>query len=293
MRLLQSEGAVHHESTVVSGANRETSVATRSGAPVFLSTTTHERVFPDDETRYLSLRTDESAAQTNAIVQAQFRRDAGGDKSDPAVWHEAFRILRKQVPKLEYPEWFSSLAKHIPSSDSRARRDVPRFLSLLEAVALCRSYSDGRESKSNALQVNFADYCVAFRILNEAFSATYRGAHPHALEIARAVQELYEEQSRPIVFKDLRKVTGWSAPLTRKWLGAAVTNKLVVRLPETRQNNLKLYVPAETVESRFLPHPSTVLDECAELGTAIAYVDALTGKLKKLKRNPRGGSNSA
>jgi hypothetical protein len=284
VRLLQSEGVVEHESTVVSGSNRGTVVVARRAEPVFLSTTTDEKIYPDDETRYLSLRTDESAEQTNAIVQAQFRKNESQGMKDMAVWHEVFRILRHQVPNIEYPEWFSSLANHIPSSDTRARRDSPRFLTLMEAVARCRSFSDGRALNSKVLRIDFADYCVAFRILNEAFSYTYRGAHPLALQVAEAVQEFYDEQSQPIAFNQLVSATGWGAPLARKWLKEALEHKLVDELPGARKNNLKLYIPRESSEFRFLPRPSTVLRECAELGTTVTYVDPLTGQRKKLHR---------
>jgi hypothetical protein len=108
VRLLQSEGVVEHESTVVSGSNRSTVVAARRAEPVFLSSTTHEKIFEDDATRYLCLRTDESAEQTNAIVQAQFRKNETQGMKDMAVWHEVFRTLRHRVPSIEYPDWFSS-----------------------------------------------------------------------------------------------------------------------------------------------------------------------------------------
>ncbi len=70
-RLLQSEGALHHEVTTGSGQNRATQVTSRIGAPVFISTTTDERVYEDDETRFLSIRADESAELTRAVIQAQ------------------------------------------------------------------------------------------------------------------------------------------------------------------------------------------------------------------------------
>lgn len=73
-RLLQSEGALVHEATTVTGGNRGTAVATRAGVPLILSTTTDERVYPDDETRYLSLRADESSGLTREVLRSQFRQ---------------------------------------------------------------------------------------------------------------------------------------------------------------------------------------------------------------------------
>jgi hypothetical protein len=79
-RLLQSEGALHHEVTTGSGRNRATQVTSRIGAPVFISTTTDERVYEDDETRFLSVRADESAQLTRAVIRGQFKEKRKGKK---------------------------------------------------------------------------------------------------------------------------------------------------------------------------------------------------------------------
>jgi hypothetical protein len=62
------------EVTTGSGQNRGTQVTSRIGAPVFISTTTDERVFGDDETRFLSIRADESAKLTREVVRGQFKK---------------------------------------------------------------------------------------------------------------------------------------------------------------------------------------------------------------------------
>jgi hypothetical protein len=77
-RLLQSEGELHHEATTGSGQNRRTQVKRRIGAPVFISTTTDERVYADDETRFLSIRADESAELTREVVRDQFSKKRKG-----------------------------------------------------------------------------------------------------------------------------------------------------------------------------------------------------------------------
>jgi hypothetical protein len=79
-RLLQSEGELHHEATTVAGRNRGTVVANRSGDPVFISTTTDERVYADDETRFLSIRADESAELTREVIRAQCREKREREK---------------------------------------------------------------------------------------------------------------------------------------------------------------------------------------------------------------------
>jgi hypothetical protein len=75
-RLLQSEGELHHEVTKASSSR--TDVLTHAGAPVFISTTTDDRVYEDDETRFLSIRADESSELTRDVLRAMFKENQEG-----------------------------------------------------------------------------------------------------------------------------------------------------------------------------------------------------------------------
>jgi hypothetical protein len=79
-RLLQSEGELHHEATYVAGRKRGTDLSVRRANPVFISTTTDEHVYEDDETRYLSIRADESSELTRDVIRAQFKEKRGNTK---------------------------------------------------------------------------------------------------------------------------------------------------------------------------------------------------------------------
>jgi len=286
-RLLQSEGELHHEATVVAGAMRGTEVASRVGAPVFLSTTTDDKVYPDDETRFLSLRADESSEQTREVVRAQFSGESQKEPVQLAAWHEVFRVLCKKIPIIRHPSWFGYLAERIPASEPRARRDVPRFLSLLKAVTLCRSYADGRRAKAEEIEITFADYCVAFQILADSFSSTFSAAHPLSLQVAAHVRELHSNFKRPIIVEELVKAMGWKKQLVYKWLADAVKHNLVTLSAGTHANNRKMYVPSELRPTSFLPEPQTLLDECAELDAVVHYEDPLTGDTCTLRRKLR------
>jgi hypothetical protein len=288
-RLLQSEGALQHEATTISGAKRETTVAIRAGAPVILTTTTDESVYVDDETRFLSLRADESSELTREVVRTQFGPEQGGTEpvTELPVWHEAFRLLCEQVPKFRKPEWFSYLGEHIPADNPRARRDVPRFLSLLQAVALCRSFSDGRmeEAKRKEIEINFGDYCVAFRILGVAFESTYAGVHPTALEFAKAVRHLCRQSKLPVTTKDVAEHLGWNGPVAHKWRVEALKQKLIRYKPGTHPSNKKPLLPSSLEHATaFLPAPGLVFRERPELGNVVRYVDPITGQKRVWRR---------
>jgi hypothetical protein len=286
-RLLQSEGRIDHEFAFAVGKVRGTVVASRQGIPVVFTTTTEDRVFQDDETRFLSIQADDSAKQTQQVINAYFSPEPKQCSGEALpVWHEALRILSKNIPKFRHPEWFAFLAAQIPPDEPRARRDGVRFLSLLKAVALCRSHSDGRIGKSgNEIEINFADYCVAHRILNRAFTSTFAGAHPNALAVARIVRRLNKQLDRPVSVKEIVEELSWDQPLVYKYVKQAAEEKLIEYEPGTHRWNEKRLLPGLVPRSSFLPEPALILEKCAGIGDEVRYVDPLNGKEVLLTRN--------
>jgi hypothetical protein len=207
------------------------------------------------------------------------------------VWHEVYRILCKDVPKFRYPGWFNYLANQLPAGNPRSRRDGARFLSLLQAVARCRSFSDGRREKSNGvIEINFADYCVAYRILNKAFASTYAGAHPMALEFANAVRDLSPEGKKSVTTKDVAAHLGWKESVAHKWRRAALEQRLIEEERGTHPQNKKPVVPGPArIATTFLPDPLLVFREQPEIGDVVRYIDPLTGKGMILRRAPTNG----
>ena len=287
MRKFQSA----HEYATTVGAKRGTVVASRRGSPVVLTTTTREMVFEDDETRFLTTRADDSAEQTQDVIAAHFCPEPiqRCEETTP-VWHEAIRLLSKHVPDVRYPSWFSFLATQIPADEPRARRDAVRFLNLLKAVALCRSHSDGRiKNSTKEIDINFADYCVAHRILNRAFTSTFAGVHPRVLTLAKAVRALNKELDRAVSVREISQHLGWEEAVTYKFTKQAQKQKLIQYEPGTHLWNLKRLLPGLISRPSFLPDPKIIFQKCPEVGDEVEYVDPLTGKEVVLIRDERSG----
>jgi hypothetical protein len=293
-RLQQSEGEIAHEFTTASAKRRTTAVAVREGSPVVLTSTTEKNVFMDDETRFLSIRADDSSELTRQIVIQQFvPMQLKTSEPSTATWREAIWILTEKSPVFVHPSWLKAVAAQIPVDDTRARRDSARFRTLLEAVALVASYSDGRrERDAERLEIQFADYCVAYEILNEAFSSTYRGVQPQALRVAEAVNELHKERKRSVKVQEIAELLDWEHQVTYKWVKAAVNQRLILLEPGTHEKNVKRYTPARLKATRFLPSPQSILNECAELPDSVIYADPVTGQQRKLRRGATGSKKS-
>lgn len=206
---------------------------------------------------------------------------------DKSVWIEVFRVLVTNVPEFVYPEWFAYVADQIPVENSRARRDVPRLLSLLEVIALCRSFSDARREKGKSIEINFADYCVSYQILHEAFASTYGGAHFMALKFAEAVRDLCDDTKRPVLTNDVMEHLNWEKALAHKWRVIAVRAKLVRYDEGTYPMNKKPLLPGPAQRATaFLPDPQLVFNERQDIDDT-TFIDPLSGEEKAFRREPK------
>ena len=280
MRLLQSEGAIAHEHTIIRGSNRKTAVAARKGTPVVISTTTEAKVFEDDETRFLSIWADESPAQNLAVIKAEIQQASAAHRPDISMWHAVFRALRPLKGDFsEAPSWLNYVAEQLPLDVARVRRDWKRFLTLLKAIALTRR-CPGIRTKIN---IESCDYCVAYRILEPAFAASMHGVPGQELQVVKAVR-LLRRKSDNVTVKLVAQRLGWKQAVTYKHVKWAVKRGFLKYAPGTRERNQKILIPVDNANTGFLPKPIAVLNENPGIGSPIRYVDPFTGSKKDLRR---------
>jgi hypothetical protein len=280
LRLQQSDGHTQHEFTTMNGRRRGTATAERVGAPVVLTTTTDEAVYPDDETRFLSIWSDESAEQSRAIVVARAAGPTIPDRSDLPLWRLATSLIAWKSGDFETPpEWLQYVAEELPTTKVRVRRDWDRFLNLCSAIALCR----GDWKPDRATNISFQDYCVAYRVLEPVVAATLRGVRTQEFNLAKAVASLNKRLQRPATVKEVAVELRYKESLVYKHMPGAVKAGLVEYEAGTRETNLKRVLANENEVGRFLPAPRLVLKENPEIGKEVRYVDPFTGEWKTLK----------
>ena len=248
-----------------------------------ITTTTENRVFANDETRFLSIWTDESEEQTRAILKAQLHSSTMPEKT-PALRaiREAVQILRGLHPIFEIPSWFDSVVDHVPTN-VRSRRDWPRFLSLCKAVCLTRRHDSGR-FKENSVQLELADYGVAYSILADAFSRTIRTTGSNQIsQVVEAVKNIYANKRVPVSANQLKETLPWKASTVYKFISRAEELGLIEFEKSSRPNNEKRLVPSEEKPSQFLPSPQRILELHPELKGA-KYIDPITQKMMAIAR---------
>jgi len=273
LRILQSEGELSHEYTV----GGKTEVVQRLGSPVVLTTTTDETIFEDDSTRFLAIRVSEAPNKILAVLKNAIGRRAQLEEPPVEVWQNAFRLLQERVDESSrFPGWLDFVAEQLPREQVRVQRDWKRFLALLQAAALCRPQN------GSAMKVTLGDYCVTYRIVNAAFTATTHAVSENEIAIQRVVKRLASETRQAVMIGTVRKELSWTKGMVYKYAHLAAKHGLVEFEPGTREKNIKHLLPTDDAVGNFLPNPKKVLEHIGRGGGKTEYVDPLTGEIERL-----------
>jgi hypothetical protein len=140
VRSLLSEGRVVYETVEKVGGELHSRRIEREGPTGLLVTTTAISLHPENETRYLSVRVDDSPEQTARILLAEARKVSrpvalgttnGGNILNWRAYQEWLSISKRPV----IIPFADALAELIPPVAVRLRRDFPAILSLVQAHA--------------------------------------------------------------------------------------------------------------------------------------------------------------
>ena len=258
-----------------------TELAQRQGRPAVITTTTEDRVFEDDETRFLSLWVDRSVKQTRAILRAQARPSSAPNAHTLAVYRRAVQILLQHKVVCEIPTWFKTIAGFIPA-DVRSRRDWPRLMQLCKAIAICRVYSSGH-AKDRMIEVDLSDYATAYRLLNRVFSRSAASAHTSTTDLVGAVKKIFRKTGHSVPVGDIRRRLRWERSTTYKHVRLGVKLGYLKYDSVIRRNNERRLIPRSTQRGDFLPSPQLLLRYHPELKQA-KYIDPISGNPKLIER---------
>jgi hypothetical protein len=161
IRTFQSEGRIvweYVDQGAKDGLKKRTN--TVKGPAAFIQATTRVSLHPENETRLLSIQTDESAEQTRAINQYQAQLAAGNVQPCPEStiqeWHALLRGLTQNNVLIPYAE---QLAETMPPR-VRSRRDFPKLLGLIEVSAYLHQ-KDRQIDDLGRIVANPEDYKIA------------------------------------------------------------------------------------------------------------------------------------
>lgn len=282
LRLLQSEGVLTRERTSPSG--QRTVVTRRVGCPVVLTTTTDDRLFVDDETRFLSLWLDESPEQTRAIAKAKLHPPKVDGSELAAVQRAVWALLKLRVEVKLPSSWLEIVIDCMPGQ-VRVRRDVTRFLRLLQAITLTRYYRSGAHDRPE-MEVEFSDYAVAWCLLNDAFTCSASDAPFATGQVVSAAETIFNKSHQAVSVKQIAAHLAWKQGSVYPHLNRAVELGLLRYDGKSRQNNEKRYIPTGARRDDFLVSPQKLLEMCPQLEPC-EYVNPITGNTEVVKHEQR------
>jgi 5S rRNA maturation endonuclease (ribonuclease M5) len=157
VRSLLSEGRISYPVTVRDrDGNFTTKTIVKEGPTNMIITTTKTRVHAENETRLLSLTTDDSREQTGRVLRAL--ADEGDHAPDLAQWHALQTWLLHAEHRVTIP-YAAELADSIPPVAVRLRRDFGALLALIRCHAILHQLNRDRDADGRIVATE-DDYLV-------------------------------------------------------------------------------------------------------------------------------------
>ncbi len=157
VRSLLSEGRIDYEVTVrTKDGGFTTKKIVKEGPTNLIFTTTKTRVHAENETRILSLATDDSRDQTARVLLGL--ADESDRDTDMQEWHDLQRWLAGAEHRVTIP-YAHQLAKSVPPVAVRLRRDFGSLLALVRAHAMLHQATRDTDD-AGRIVATLGDYAV-------------------------------------------------------------------------------------------------------------------------------------
>lgn len=189
LREMMSRGRLDKYVTMRTDDGMATRHIVQEGPIAYLETTTMQHIFEEDETRLLPLATDESPAQTAAIMAIQAKRAAGRTTSVEA--QEAIRQKHRAAQRMLKPlrvriPFAEKLC--LPDSKIIVRRAFPQLLACIASVALLRQ-KQKTVRKDGGISASAVDYRIAYELMTPVLGRTFAPLNQRALDLLRVIRE--------------------------------------------------------------------------------------------------------
>jgi hypothetical protein len=195
IRVLQSDGKLVYEATEkdADGTMRNV-VYEKEGPTVVVQTTTRIHLHHENETRVFPIYIDESATQTELIVENILQEaEVGGIGPEEReeivqVWHDAIRLLEPARVIVPYARRI-----RVPSSQVRIRRDITRLLDVVRVIAWLHQHSRERDEEGRIVATE-EDFRTALALVEEPLKRSWRALSPTEEKVMEAIKRLPEEK---------------------------------------------------------------------------------------------------
>jgi hypothetical protein len=271
IRSLLSEGRIDYEVTIRDKETGKftTERITKPGPTNLIFTTTQTQVHAENETRILSLTTDDSRAQTARVLLEIADETNGGNDLEP--WRDLQRWLAGAEHRVTIP-YARRLAEQVPPAAVRLRRDFGSVLALIRAHAVLHQATRQRDDAGRIVAA-LDDYCVVrglvADILAEGVGATVSDPvrETVAALAALAPEPPPDEPPAGVSVRAIAEHLRLDRSNVSRRLGVAADGGYVRNLEDKRGR------PGRWVIGDPLPETVELLPDCAHLAHLSAPLD--------------------
>jgi hypothetical protein len=228
----------------------------KEGPTGFITTTTGN-LHPENETRMLTLRIDESPEQTRAVMKAQ-ARGTKASRGDQIPFLALQHIIETEKPEVIIP-YGEVLAGTTNPAAVKLRRDFPAVLTLIQAHALLHAHHRERDSKGWVM-ATLADYEAVYDLVADLLDAMVIGeAKELDQKVERAVAAVTElcQNGHNQEGVNLRRIATWlkvNENTAWRWVQKAIAAGYLVNR-ETRTRAEARIVLDKPINDHILPAP--------------------------------------
>lgn len=173
------------------------------GPVAVLVTTTASDLNDETKSRFLVVSVDESREQTRAIFEAQRRRETGETNAREEILRRHHALQRCLRPMRVVNPFAPALT--FPDHRLAARREHPKYLALIRAVAFLRQYQ--REEENGAVRVELEDIGVAHALADAILGQSLEDLSPPARKLLDAIHAW--RPKREFTRSEVRERLGW------------------------------------------------------------------------------------
>ncbi len=263
IRTLLSEGRIEYPVTVKAADGTFTvQTVVKEGPTNMIFTTCKTQVHAENETRILSLGTDDSPAQTKRVLLAL--ADEGTAAVEYAEWHQLQQWLEESGARTVTLPFGRQLAKLTPAKAVRMRRDFQSLLALIRSHALLHQLNRERDHLGRVV-ASLDDYEAVRNlvgdVISEGVEATASGT---VRTTVAAVEELAAAARGGVTVNAVAKQLHIDKSSASRRLADAAGRDYVRNL-ETRVGQ-----PGQWVVGEPLPAPEPIIPPRAELEAAMS-----------------------
>lgn len=265
IRTLLSEGRIDYEVTIRDkDGSFTTKKITKEGPTNLVFTTTQTKVHAENETRILSLATNDSTEQTAQVLHALAAERQDNGAAEWKYWLEFQEWLAGAEHRVTIP-YAERLAELVPPVAVRLRRDFGSLLALIRAHAMLHQATREKDDAGRII-ATIDDYKVVRELVGETIAeGVGKTVSPTVRETVAAVTALAAANGAPLT--DIAKYLKIDKSNASRRIRVAADAGYVCNLEDKRGK------PARWVIGDQLPESVPILPDPTQLATPVAPPD--------------------